>query len=71
MVDPGIVQRGGGVPPLKLVFNEGSTLKMRYFYRVMTTFSNERVGSDPGKWGGPPPLFRSANAGMLKAVRYR
>ena len=45
----------GEVPPLRFVFNEGSTLQMRYFYRVMTTFSNERVGSDPGKWGGPPP----------------
>jgi hypothetical protein len=50
VADPGIFQRGGGGSNIILGFQKwGSTLKMRYFYPILTKFYDERAG------GSRPP----------------
>jgi hypothetical protein len=68
---PGIFQRGvstikvGGVPLLFLVFKGGSTLKLRYFYPMLTKFSDEKgEGSDPRNPPLDPPMLCKAHALM-------
>jgi hypothetical protein len=61
----------GGVPLLFWVFKGGSTLKMRYFYPVLSKFSDERGFPTPGTPALDPPMPLNLNVIMQCQSKFK